>query len=582
MNVMTKDDLIPSASETASPVGVTRMFLLDARFAAGGVWAGVSELAMSAYQELVELRQTDTIARHLHELYMVLPEHRSELRPKYLCLTDTVADGEKTRFYALDRAYRQVHGLVGLILQWKAAQSDRGLWRIVVRHADQAQHLATRFFRELARRAAPIGEIEVSFEAGSVPPNPDIANAESPDPHTIARLELQIADADPAPFERNFPSLLAHYKATGDHQALAHTAFRALSLYKQYGYHHEAAHFVDRILPRLDAIAGRDEDKRLHYISEINDCLVMTGASARAMNIISSFAVPHLTEPSLLAKLNYMIAMHHLRYADVLSVERAEHHIELALADIGRATSSADHAFLRVFIDNGLAFLRVRQGRHAEALALCQDGYARLTEELGEERHQLHRSVLQYNLGQVCVAIGHFDDALRYYDKAISMDPYYTEYHTERGNILQKLLRFPEAIASYDRAIACSAPYPEVLYNKALCHTRLGEREAALACFDSACELDPDQPQIYALRADLLAELGRDDDAIDQYTLAIANGFDQAAAWVNRAVLHFSRGNYAQALDDMNSAIAREPDQPAHYRNREAIYQAMEPKTKVS
>ena len=181
-----------------------------------------------------------------------------------------------------------------------------------------------------------------------------------------------------------------------------------------------------------------------------------------------------------------MLSMIHLRYARKPDLALAEHYILLAAQDIAAARGAiddADQTFLRVFIDNGLAFLRVRQGRARDALALCQEGYALLTRELGDDRHALHRSVLQYNTAQVYVMLDRAEDALAHYRKSIEMDPYYSEYYNESGNLLQRQGRFEEALALYELAVRYSAPYPEVHFNRGVCQSQTGDWEAALASF---------------------------------------------------------------------------------------------------
>ena len=218
-----------------------------------------------------------------------------------------------------------------------------------------------------------------------------------------------------------------------------------------------------------------------------------------------------------------------------------------------------------MFIDNSLAFVRARQGRYRDALDLCQSGYAFLTREVGEEHHQLHRSVLQFNIANVYVMLRRLDDAIVYYRNAIAMDPNYSEYHNEIGNLLQEQEDYHEAIKHYQLAIERSAPYPEVFFNKAVCHLNLGEAHDALAHFDISLELDPDQPQTQALRADIYRELGFTDDAIRGYDTAIALGFASTAVRVNRAVLLYGNGCYGKALADMDAVIAQQPDAAEHY-----------------
>jgi tetratricopeptide (TPR) repeat protein len=277
--------------------------------------------------------------------------------------------------------------------------------------------------------------------------------------------------------------------------------------------------------------------------------------------------------------MNYILGMHHLRYAEVKDIDRSERYILQAVDDIQRARddlSPGAYAFRKVFIDNGLAFVRARQGRHDEALDLCKAGYDFLTREMGEDRHLLHRSVLQYNIAQVYVILGRLEEGLEYYRNAVRMDPNYSEYHNEIGNILQEQGQFQAAIEHYETAIESSPPYPEVYFNKAVCHARLGQFDDALRCFNTSLELEPDHGDRQALRADVLRELGWSDEALDGYGIAITLGYDSAALRVNRAVLRYNKGTFALALSDMDRAINLESGCAEHYENRAAIHRAME------
>ncbi len=93
-----------------------RHFDLDAHFERNGAWAGVGPLVEIAYLRLLEVGNPAIVEEHDYELYLALPRYRHKIRPKYLCLTDTAVGTEQTRFYPLERAYRLVHGLVGLVL----------------------------------------------------------------------------------------------------------------------------------------------------------------------------------------------------------------------------------------------------------------------------------------------------------------------------------------------------------------------------------------------------------------------------------------------------------------------------------
>jgi tetratricopeptide (TPR) repeat protein len=595
--------LIPHASVAILPrrpqqrvdsMDRSRVFQVDAGFVSGGTWAGVEQLAEAAYLGLLEAGHGSTVDEHLLELHMVLPARRDRIHPTNLCLTDTADDAEKTRYHQLDRAYRIVNGIIGLILQWKRVACDPGRWTVVARNFDGAQHLAARFFTELARRSADDG-IEVVVESGrdilhspqgmqAVPAAPWIA--ELVRGSAMPRRNSEIETTAPDVLEKTdmmsehlYLDALIRHRASGDNLNTARAALRLFDVYCHHGYYHEARALMDIFLPFFNQLTAYDEAVRVYYAGRMNICLVMTNDSGGALQLISELVASHLTEPHLLANMNYSIGMHHLRYAHAKDVDRAEQHLQQAAVLARTAAASASRCrdpFQTVFMDNGLAFLRARQGRHQEALDLCRSGYEFLTSQVGEDRHRLHRSVLLYNIAQVAVMLGRIDEAIEYFRKSIDMDPYYSEYHNEIGNLLQEQGRYNEAAAHYARAVGCSAPYAEVYFNKALCHLRLEQMEDALACFQTTLELNPAQPEACALLGDVLRELDRPDEALECYDAAIAVGSDSTAVRVNRAVLHYSNGMYRLALADMDHVIASDPGDPAHYENRAEIHRAMQ------
>jgi len=576
-----------------------RIIPLDARFERTGAWAGVSELVEEAYLDLLKSGRHDILDAHNYELYRVLLDYRSAIGLKYACLTETAVGEERTRNFPLDRAYRIIHGLVGLIAQWRALDGTQRPWVLIVRHFNQAQHLATRFFLELARRLTHRHHLLVFVEASSdyacsahatsrieLRPTPTLAatmRLQKTTDHRISDQERIHIERTATPtmecWERIYVPLLTYYRHKGDALSAANVALRAICLYNHYGYYYEASSFVDAVIPYFDQLVGDDEEARWNYTGNIFQGLVTTGREHEALQFVAGFATPHLRKPVLLAKMHYLLAMVYVRYLKPHDIDAAERHILQAIDELERAKPAIpreEYTFLRVFLRNGLAFVRVRQGQMREALELCESGFQLLTTELGDEQHRLHRSVLLYNAAQVYLLLGRRDEALHAYRESIAMDPYYSEYYNEAANIFQGLEDYQTALEFYDQAIKYSAPYPEVYFNKAVCLSRQARWSEALECFACSEALNPEQPELYVMRAEIREELGQESEALKDYCTAITLAPDSITARVNRAVLHYSRGALAQALRDMDYVISIDPDEPSHYTNRAAIYEAME------
>lgn len=591
------------------------------------MWAGASDLVEQAYLHFAAYGKQALLDEHNYALYMLLPRYRAAIGLKYACLTDTASISEKTRNFPLDRAYRLVHGAVQLVAEWKAEVAREEHWTLLVRNFDAAGHLANRFFIELARRLSNTARISVCVEsaagadagaasnvaaaaiaqaasAGGASANasakPSASHAPvwtpiAPDegfPPSV-RLTPQapsetlaagmtysdLAGAGMADWERYYSPLLRHYRARCDDLNAARVAMRALCVHNHYGFYWESASFVDSVLPWLDQMVGDDQAVRWDFIGNIFQGLVTTGQELRALDVVEQYALPHLTENVLKAKLHYLLAMVHLRYLKQQDIPLSHLHIQQALHSLQASEGEIPEeqfAFLNVFINNGLAFVRARQGRPEEALTLCEQGFIYLTNVLGDDVHRLHRSVLLYNSAQVLSALGEQEDALHYYCRAMEMDPHYSEYYNESGNILQRLGRHDEALAMYSMAMRYSAPYAEVYFNKGSCHAQLGQWYAARNCLAVSLELNPQQPEACLLLGKALDMLDLPVDAQACYSMAIALSGEHVAARVNRAVIHYAQGRLADALADMDRVLEVEPAVASHYANRSEIYMALQ------
>lgn len=266
-----------------------------------------------------------------------------------------------------------------------------------------------------------------------------------------------------------------------------------------------------------------------------------------------------------------------------------------------------DRAFNTVFNRNGLALIEMHMGRPDESLRLVTEGLAHLAQELEPGEHQLHRSVLLYNRGQVYAGIGKLEEALADYTAVIEQDPYYSEYYFDRGNLYRKMGREEEALADYERAILYSPPYPEAYLNRANVRLVLGQEEEAFADYSYVLEIDPTNLDALINRSSMLLEQGdyagarqdieqglgisadnaqllctlgllemaeeQLDKAYQALSAAIEHDSSLIAAWTNRAIVAFEQNKHAEAIDDLTHALALEENATVRY-NRGIAYQA--------
>jgi len=111
-------------------------------------------------------------------------------------------------------------------------------------------------------------------------------------------------------------------------------------------------------------------------------------------------------------------------------------------------------------------------------------------------------------IGIILARIGDRNEAMKYFDKIISLDPNNAAALNNRGNLLMIDDKYQDAVKSYHAAAQASPQDVYILINLARAYKRLGDTKNAKAAFLKAKKLDPAvQTQYRALALELLNAL---------------------------------------------------------------------------
>jgi tetratricopeptide (TPR) repeat protein len=566
--------------------GVGPTWRLECGHRARGPWAGLEALVEDIVATLRD-RAPDLLARHGHELCLVVPALRSRVDfPR--SLTDTVEGEEKTRNYAADRAYRSLHGLIELLGEWHALVSP-GPVTIACDGYDGANGLVRRFFAELVRRrgtqlglrlllvfgpgcgenmlggldpSAVTAAVRLALPRGGEPPRSPQAMA-----RLAAELEQQLAD-EPDVREAQLPPLIEAWRCSDAPERAVRWELDAMWRYNHAGLYEASLVYASDVEAALDQVHA--EDPGLYYtaVNILYFCYVPIGRGDAARAILEQ-AVTRIDKPEEVAQVCYLLAMLHARFLEANDQVAAESYLDRALGVLPEA-EIPDHQrhFLTVFMMNGLALVRLRERRVQAALDLCRAGVDRLKEHLDPDHHRLHRSVLLFNIAQVHAQIGPYEDAIAYFSQAMEMDPNYSEYYNDRGAVHFKLDRLAEAERDYLRAIELSPPYAEVWTNLGQCYRAMERMDDADRAYSRALDLDPGCILARVGRADARSALDQGELALDDYDRALELGPDQPLVLGSRAILHYEAGRLTEALADLDAAIELGPEVAELHQNR--------------
>lgn len=571
-----------------------RTFSVSCDFSSGGPWGGVSQL----FGELVEdiQRQSpDLVGHHSLELVSVLPRLRRSLEVRNPSLTDLASPEERTRNYPADRAFRIVHGLIDLLDSWKSTTSPEAEWVIACDAYDRAGIMGGHFFAELMRRrgerlrlrllvAVEAGNgkgARASLGDGAVAAEVVTLELEGEQPEGLgagaaarmaSELERQLGD-DRIEKQARLSELIGLWQEAGRPDKVLRYRFFGLETYNTHGLYEDALRYGDGLLSLAQEHAPEDEKLQWGIIIKLLMCHIGLLDVQKSLELAEREGM-RLAERSAAwrAHLFYLIGIIHARFQKPRDLVKGEDYLNRALEAIEEAGLAEEiYHFQSVFNRNGLAMIRSFQGRFDEAVELCRAGFARLNAHLGAEKHRLHRSVLLYNIAQVYAATGSIPEAVEYYSAAIEMDPNYSEYYNDRGNILLQAGRLEEARTDYLRAIELSPPYFEVFANLGQCYRRMGAMTEAVESYSRALDINPNHLLALLGRAKAREELGHGEEAIADYTAALAKDPTQWEAVASCGVLHYEAGDLERSLADFNRAIELEPGQPDLYHNRATV-----------
>jgi tetratricopeptide (TPR) repeat protein/S1-C subfamily serine protease len=173
-----------------------------------------------------------------------------------------------------------------------------------------------------------------------------------------------------------------------------------------------------------------------------------------------------------------------------------------------------------------------------------------------------------YNRGIAKSDLRQKQAAITDYDRAIAINPNYSEAYINRGIAKSALEQKQAAIADYDRAIAINPNYSQAYYNRGVAKSALGQKQAAITDYDRAIAINPNFSEAYFNRGVAKSALGQKQEAITDYDRAIAINSNFSEAYINRGIAKYDLRQNQEAITDYDRAIVINPNYSQAYNNR--------------
>jgi len=149
-----------------------------------------------------------------------------------------------------------------------------------------------------------------------------------------------------------------------------------------------------------------------------------------------------------------------------------------------------------------------------------------------------------YNLGNEAKDT---DDKIKYYAKAIELNPYNAQFYYYRGRAYNQKNLFPLAIEDFGKAIMYQPNYPSAYASRGFAYYEMGQQDAAIKDYTKSISLDPNYAVTFFKRGVSYQKKGDNAKALADYTEAIRLRPGYVSALNNRGNIYIRKGEYEKA-----------------------------------
>ena len=178
-----------------------------------------------------------------------------------------------------------------------------------------------------------------------------------------------------------------------------------------------------------------------------------------------------------------------------------------------------------------------------------------------------------YNLAGALQELGRLDESVKNYQKSLLIEPNHAEAHNNLGNVYIELGNLEDAVKSFEQAIANKPDYVEAYYSLGISLQDLGRLEEAIENYLEVLNIKPEFAEMHNNLGVVLQDIDQIDNAVSHLKKAIEIKPDFAEAHNNLANIFLDINQPNEAIKFYENAIFYNPFYAEAYYNLSAINQ---------
>jgi tetratricopeptide (TPR) repeat protein len=179
------------------------------------------------------------------------------------------------------------------------------------------------------------------------------------------------------------------------------------------------------------------------------------------------------------------------------------------------------------------------------------------------------------NKGVMLEGMGRSEEAIACLSSALDISPLCTTAWYFKGNALKSLGEFEAAVNCFEEAISAHGEFLEAWEDKGMALIKAGRLEEAVHALSRATEISPGSAFAWYNKGFALGALGRNEEAVSAYSRSIELDRADWQAWQMKGTALFKAGRPGEALESFDAALRINPSDANSWNNRGVALNAL-------
>jgi tetratricopeptide (TPR) repeat protein len=191
------------------------------------------------------------------------------------------------------------------------------------------------------------------------------------------------------------------------------------------------------------------------------------------------------------------------------------------------------------------------------------------------EEDNANAANIRFNFGNVYFNLERYQDALKCFEKAVSLGSGHSKLFNNIGVALVRLKRQEEALIYYDKALKSDPEFGNAWFNKGKALYALDRIREALECFRNATKYSSGNKSAWNNLGVTLRHFERFEEAIKSYDEALKIDGNYAWAWHNKGIALAELKRYKEAMICFDRALQIDPRFDPARRDKQDLMRKM-------